>query len=302
MAAERTPLSILVVYAHVADLATEASGTIAIHADLGDAITAVICSDGERHHEALFLDDEEAPGRPAGLPTVRATLAEIRAIKRREARRAADVLGVGEVVFLGWEDGFFDMNRQRIDELAGVILRVKPDLILAHLPHNNNGDLDPHATVGRLVVWARNKASTRIRQVDGIAAHHAKEIMFFAMGGEIADSRDLLSGGIVCDVWVDITPVIARKVQAFDQIVSQGYHGSLARKAVEARDGRWGMLAGTSYAEPFLRGGRTYDSLPMSDRTMRKVFSPTDLPGDRILAPDVPSAVPDDAFQVPAKD
>jgi 4-oxalomesaconate hydratase len=295
----RRPLRILAVYAHVADTAGEAAGTIAIHADLGDAITAVVCTDGERHHPSLFLDADEAPGRPDGLPHLEGSLDRIRALKRREAVRVGAILGVADVRFLGWEDGHLEVTQARIRELAAVILDVRPDLILAPLPHHQMGGTDPHATVGRLVLLARAEAESRIRQVDGVAAHHTPESIYYPMGGEIADSRDPLVDGIVCDIWIDTSRVIERKVRALDQIVSQGYHGSVGRKIVEARDGRWGMLAGTAYAEPFLRGGRTYDELPMTPRVLDRVYHPTDLPGDVLTASGVPSAVPVDAFTFP---
>lgn len=297
--ARREPLTILAVYGHVADTAGEAAGTIAVHADLGDAITAIVCTDGERHHPSLFLAPDEAPGRPADLPYVAASLDEIRAIKRREARRVAAILGMRDVEFLGWEDGYLEITRERIAQLGEAILRLRPDLVLAPLPHTTGGDVDPHATVGRIVLLAREWAETRIRSVDGVVAHHPSELIFYPMGGEIADSRNPLSAGIWCDVWVDTTAAIERKIQALDQIVSQGYHGSVGRKIVEARDGRWGMLAGTAYAEPFLRGGRTYESLPMPARVRGRLYHPTDLPGDRLVAHEVPSAVPDDAFTIP---
>ena len=57
------PLRLLFIHAHVADAACEASGTMAVHVDRGDEVHVVICSDGERHHAALFLDAQEAPGR-----------------------------------------------------------------------------------------------------------------------------------------------------------------------------------------------------------------------------------------------
>lgn len=59
------------------------------------------------------------------------------------------------------------------------------------------------------------------------------------------------------------------------------------------------MLAGAAYAEPFLRGGRTYDELPMTPRVLAQVYHPTDLPGDRATANAAPSAVPADAFSFP---
>ena len=300
MASERQRLRILAIYAHVADAATGASGTIAVHHDLGDEITMVVCTDGERHHAALFLDAEEAPGRPADLPIVRGSMDQLRALKRREARRVGEILGPRDVRFLGWEDAHLEITQERIAEIANVILDVRPDLILAPLPHIEMGNIDPHATVGRIVLLARSYAESRIRQVDGVASHHTKELMYYPMGGEIADSRDPLVDGIVCDVWVDISRVIDRKIQAIDQIVSQAYHGVVARKIVEARDGRWGMLAGCSYAEPWLRGGRTYDELPMTPRVLGQIYYPTDLPGEAIAASAVPSAVPDDAFTLPA--
>ena len=84
-----------------------------------------------------------------------------------------------------------------------------------------------------------------------------------------------------------------------DQIVSQGYHGATARKIVEGREGRWGTLSGVSYAEAFVRGGRTYRALPMPEGWDERGFVPNDLPGDQVIAIDVPSAVPDDAFRLP---
>jgi LmbE family N-acetylglucosaminyl deacetylase len=286
------------VYAHVADSACEASGTMAVHVDRGDEVTVVIASDGERHHAALFLDEQEAPGR-GDIPFLRADLEAIRALKRREAERAMAIIGVRDVVFLGWPDEDLAVGHERVRELAAVILRVRPDLLVTHLPrHTYGGDVDPHAAVGAGVLRAEQLAASRMRQIDGVPMHAVHERMFFPQG-ELADSRDPLNPGLVADVWVDITPVIDRKVRAMDQIVSQAYHGAAARKIVESREGRWGMLSGVSYAEPFVRGGRTYSALPMPEGWRERVFVPNDLPGDRVIAVDVPSAVPEDAFRLP---
>ena len=42
------PIRIMGIYAHPADVATEAAGTMAIHADRGDDVTCVVMSDGIR--------------------------------------------------------------------------------------------------------------------------------------------------------------------------------------------------------------------------------------------------------------
>jgi hypothetical protein len=83
--------------------------------------------------------------------------------------------------------------------------------------------------------------------------------------------------------------------------VSQGYQGPFSRKLVEARDGNWGVLAGVAYAEPFIRGeGATYPSLPIGEGR-RALVDPTGMPGTAMTAFTVPSAVPEDAFLVPAE-
>ena len=63
-----------------------------------------------------------------------------------------------------------------------------------------------------------------------------KELFFFLMDQSIDTRSKIDMVGIVADFYVDITPVIGRKVQAFDQYVSQGYEGQFARKVAEARD------------------------------------------------------------------
>jgi LmbE family N-acetylglucosaminyl deacetylase len=271
---------------------------MAVHVDRGDDVHVVICSDGERHHVALFLDADEAPGR-GDLPFLNASLDQIRALKRREAERAMAIIGTRPPVFFGWPDEHLAPGHDEVRQLADVMLRVRPDLVVSHLRHHTHGgDVDSHSAVGAAVSRAGELASSRIRQVDGVPLHWVREWMWFPQG-DLADSRDLLNPGIVADVWVDITPVVERKIQAMDQIVSQGYHGTLARKVVESREGRWGMLSGVSYAEPFLRGGRTYSALPMPEGWATRGFVPNDLPGDQVIATLVPSATPDDAFRLP---
>jgi hypothetical protein len=105
--------------------------------------------------------------------------------------------------------------------------------------------------------------------------------------------------GIVADFYVDITPVIGRKVRAFDQYVSQGYEGTFARKVAEARDGRFGMLANTSYAEAFMYSrGTTFTSLPLPESVLNRQYVPNDLPGDQIAAWQTPSATPPEAYRL----
>ena len=176
---------------------------------------------------------------------------------------------------------------------------MRPDIVLTHLPHHAHGSdvaLTPPSVRAPCAqgswphrVSARWTACRCTGCTNGCSSRK----------GSSPIRRDLLNPGLVADVWIGISPVIGRKVQAMDQIVSQGYHGATARKIVEAREGRWGMLAGVSYAEPFIRGGRTYRALPMPEGWESRGFVPNDLPGDRVIAVEVPLAVPEDAFRLP---
>ena len=45
-----TKLNIMMVHAHPADFACDASGTAALHLEKGDNVTSVVVSYGDRHH------------------------------------------------------------------------------------------------------------------------------------------------------------------------------------------------------------------------------------------------------------
>jgi len=300
---DRQKLSIMFIWAHLGDFATEGSGTAAIHADLGDTITTVLCTYGERHHNDLFMEEDETPGRGRNTKFVRATLDQIRAMKEREARRIGKILGTTELIFLGWEDTYKPdlVSGSRVKELADILLRVRPDVVVTHIPVDKGRRGDAHARIGQMVLSATREAANQVRQVDGIVAHLVKEIFYAPMGGEIPDTqRDMLYDDIVPDVWIDITPVLARKVQAFDQIATQSYHGQRARKSVESRDGWRGTVAGVSYAECFVRSsGVVYSSLPMPPSVLNKKLTASGLAADLTIAHKIPLATPDDAFELP---
>ena len=69
--------------------------------------------------------------------------------------------------------------------------------------------------------------------------------------------------------------------------------GQHTRKVVESREGRWGLIADCSYAEPFLsRSFHTYSSLPLPESAWNKEFGPNILPANLIVAHEVPLASP----------
>lgn len=290
--------NILAIYAHPADSATEASGTLALHAERGDSITSVITTYGERHHMQWLHDEKKKPESERDPAIINMTLKEYQDFKKREAERIADIVGVRDLVFLGWTDQEIDFNWERVAEIRDLIMRVRPDIVVTHLPAQQVGGENDHHVVGRIVMTAIGSAVHRVPQFDGVEPYRGVKQVFFSMaGGEEANHSSFLGEGLVCDVWIDTTPVIEKKIHAIDQLVSQGYQGDVARWIVEARDGRWGMIAGCAYAEPFLRpSGITYDCLPMPPRVVGKVYVPTDAPRSRTSAHSLPSGTPPEAY------
>jgi 4-oxalomesaconate hydratase len=281
------PIRIMGIYAHPADVATEAAGTMALHADRGDELTCIVMSDGIRMHPHFL---QSAEGREP------MTLAEYREFKRDEVRRAAGILGFRNVEFMGWDENFWDASDERVETLAKTIAHYRPDVVVTHYPVGAYM-IDSNAFTGVYVTRALGLSSALVPEIDGVEPHFVKELFFFLMDQSVDTRSKIDMVGIVADFYVDITPVIGRKVQAFDQYVSQGYEGQFARKVAEARDGRFGMLANTSYAEAFMYSrGTTFSSLPLPNSVMNREYVPNDLPGAEITAWQTPSATPPDAY------
>lgn len=285
-------LRIMGIYAHPADVATEAAGTMAIHADRGDELSAVVLSDGIRMHPHFLTIGDGADGGE------QVTFEEYAEFKREEVRRAARIIGIGSTEFMAWDKDFFNATDERVEELARVICRHRPDVILTHYPVGPYL-IDSNAFAGIYATRAMHLAATLIPAVDGAEPHYVKELFFFLMDQSMDTRSNIDTPGLVADFFVDTTAVIERKVHAFDQYVSQGYEGQFARKVVEARDGRHGMHAEASYAEPFLLSRSiTHDALPISSRILGSTYVANNLPGDRLLAYNVPSATPPEAYHL----
>ena len=282
---------ILFVYSHIGDIACEGSGTVALHAERGDEVTALVLSDGERHHNDLIHREYGKPEGERDPTWMNATVEDIRAVKREEAERMCETLGIQELITFGWPDVIWPVSQDRVKAIADVVYQVKPDVALTHMPVETRMQMnDIHAITGQLTRLAVRYCSDSLPQIDGREPHHTKMTFYQAMWG-MADTAFMLGHGIVCDTWVDITPVVEKKIRAIDQLVTQGYQGAAARKIVEAREGRWGMLAGCAYAEPWMRDrAARYPCLPVRSEDLDKGYTPNDLPGDLLLCHGIPVA------------
>lgn len=195
---------VLVVTAHPDDLDFGAGGTIAQWTAKGISVSYCICTNGDQGGEDPDVPRDEMPK-----------------IRQREQRDAGKVLGVSEIEFLGYRDGWLEPTIELRKKIVREIRRVRPQRMLIQSPERN---------------WDRLFSS----HPDHMAAGEA------AIQAVYPDSRnqfafmDLLDEGFepwrVLEVWVmshnspdhvvDITDTFDLKIAALNAHVSQTAHNA----------------------------------------------------------------------------
>jgi len=125
---------VMFVAAHPDDPDFLAGGTIARLARDGREVTYVIVTNGNK--------GSSEPG---------VTAEQLAPMRAEEQRRAAQVLGVTRVEFLGYEDGEVEDTRELRRDVARQIRRWRPDLIIT---------LNPHRTYNNFPGWHRDHRIT----------------------------------------------------------------------------------------------------------------------------------------------
>ncbi|MDO8543293.1 MAG: PIG-L family deacetylase [Opitutaceae bacterium] len=184
-------VSLLAFGAHPDDIEFGCGGLIAAETRRGSAAHFVVCSRGESGTN--------------GTPAQRA----------REAKAAANVLGATiEFLDLGG-DAHIDVRAAHAIAFAGIIRKVRPDVVLApSIVENQHPD---HAKVGRMV-----RDATRIARYGGVKElrrarpHGTNQLFFYAVTPD-AEPTDL--GRVLIDV--SAAEVIASWTAAMEAHVSQ---------------------------------------------------------------------------------
>src|SRR4051812_6319189 len=118
-------MNVLVLAPHPDDEAIGCGGALCLHADKGDRLTVVFLTSGE-----LGLKN---------LPRE-----EVWKIREDEARAAAKILGVGDLVFLRYPDSKLAAELSRVRaSLTPLVERERPELI--YLPHAQEWHADHKA-------------------------------------------------------------------------------------------------------------------------------------------------------------
>jgi LmbE family N-acetylglucosaminyl deacetylase len=222
---------VMVVVAHPDDAEFSSAGTIAKWAREGKEIVYVLCTSGDKGTS----DPTQSP----------ATLAELR---RREQESACRVLGVKDVVFLGYEDGVLTSSLELRRDIVRQIRRFRPDVVvcqdpttrwyaqqyLNHPDHRAAGD----ATLDAVYPSARDPHVFTDLLAEGLEPHKVREIYII--------SREH------ADVWIDISDTIDQKIAALREHASQvGDRAEEAETWVREGAQRVAEGHGMDYAESF---------------------------------------------------
>jgi len=111
--------TILVISAHSADFVWRAGGAIALYAQRDYRICIACLTYGERGESAKLWNQ-------AGM-----TLERVKTVRRKEAEKAADVLG-GEMVFFDAGDYPLRPKEDLVNRLVDLFRNLRPEFVLTH--------------------------------------------------------------------------------------------------------------------------------------------------------------------------
>jgi LmbE family N-acetylglucosaminyl deacetylase len=164
-----TPKSILVILAHPDDPEFFCGATIARWTRLGHTVRYALFTRGERGGNGRWIDP-----------------AELIRIREAEQKAAAAVLGVDEIHYLGYPDGYLEPSLGARKDVVRLIRRVRPDVVVtcdpANLFHRKNRINHPdHLAAGKIVLEAvfpaaGNELFFPELLEEGLPAHPVEEV------------------------------------------------------------------------------------------------------------------------------
>ena len=263
------PIHIMLVAAHPADSFDMAGGTLAHHVARDDQVTVVIATTGVRSHHWELMEQKRKEGANFDIEERMKQAVEE---KLEEVRNACRILGFDDVRDLGFEDDDILLTQEKVDAIADMIRQVKPDVLISHHPYESGG-FKMHGTIGQATIYAWQIAAGTGR---GRQVRHSVPCIYFMNPLAYMGNNSLEYAGTArADLYIDITDVIDKKVQALDYISSQFYGGPYSRKRAETSDGAHGNSAYVAYAEQFQRFfPMVRHTLPITDFELDRINEP----------------------------
>lgn len=214
---------VMAVFAHPDDAEFICSGTIARFVESGYRAQYVLATSGDK-----------------GSDDPNATPQQLTATREAEQLAAAHVLGVEEVTFLHHHDGEVEVNIPFRRELALVLRKGRPDVVLTFDPWQRYQIHPDHRAVGMTtldaVAAARDHMYFPEQLTEGLREHRVHNVYFFATDNP--------------NYYVDITSTIEKKIEALLAHTSQIRTEGLEER-IRMRARMVGQEIGVAYAEAF---------------------------------------------------
>lgn len=230
---------VLVITAHPDDVDFGAGGTIAQWTAKGIAVSYYICTNGDQGGVDPSISREE-----------------MKQIRQREQRAAGHVLGVSDINFLNYRDGWLEPTITLRKDIVRAIRTVRPQRMLIQSPERN---------------WNRLGAS----HPDHLAAGEAAIQAIYPDSGNRFAFEDLLHDEKlepweIKEAWVfmsekgdhvvDITETFEKKLAAIKSHVSQTAHND----ELDERIRDWGLRNGEEAGLPAGRFAESFKIVKVS--------------------------------------
>ena len=222
----------MVIMAHPDDAEWTCSATVAKWCAEGWEVVYVLCTDGSKGSDDPEMTSEQ--------------LVKIREEEQREAGR---VLGLKDVVFLGYPDSHLEPTMELRKDLAREIRRHRPDVVITENPDRGVNDhvyaghpdhlAAGEATLSAVFPMARDRLTFPELLDEGLEPHKVKEI-WIAGGGEGSD------------MFVDVADHMATAIKALKAHRSQVSEKAADKYFPQGR-AETAKKVGWEYAEAFRR-------------------------------------------------
>lgn len=223
--------SALVIFSHPDDAEFGAAPAIAALTRAGARVDYVVTTDGGKGTD----DPAVSPDR----------LAEIRV---GEQRAAADVLDVGEIVHLGYADGYLTPSLELRRDIVRQIRRFRPDLVIAQNPQRRT---DGNPYIAHPDHLATGEATLAAVYPAARDRHNFPELL--DEGLEPWKVRQVLVTGVERpNLWIDVSETFATGLAALRCHASQVDDWAAVEERLRERSAEAGRPVGLSLAQAFL--------------------------------------------------
>jgi LmbE family N-acetylglucosaminyl deacetylase len=192
---EKSPMTVstdvMVIMPHPDDAEFGVAGTVAHWTREGKRVVYLICTNGDKGTSDRRLDPEQ-----------------LSKIREREQRAAAEILGVQEVIFLGYQDQGLEDTPSFRKEIVRMIRLFRPRIVVTSDPYRRYIWHRDHRITGLVTLdavfpYARDHLAYPDMLSEGLEPHNVEEIWFWAsedinLRFDITDTFDLKVAALRC--------------------------------------------------------------------------------------------------------